>query len=95
MWSAFSIDTFSLSYSHSLHPNITQQQNGGHSNAYTDMDHTNYFFSVLPPFLEGTFLMDEGEEGVWFRLRFCLFFNTKRSTTSAARHCKESMTRSN
>ncbi|KAM3569268.1 hypothetical protein VYU27_008628 [Nannochloropsis oceanica] len=28
-------------------------QNGGHSNAYTDMDHTNYFFSVLPPFLEG------------------------------------------
>jgi len=34
------------------------QQNGGHSNAYTDMDHTNYFFSVLPPFLEGTFLVE-------------------------------------
>ncbi|EWM24874.1 insulin-degrading enzyme [Nannochloropsis gaditana] len=28
-------------------------QNGGHSNAYTDMDHTCYFFSVLPGFLEG------------------------------------------
>ena len=24
------------------------------------MDHTNYFFSVLPPFLEGTFLMEAG-----------------------------------
>ncbi len=31
----------------------TKKQSGGHSNAYTDMEHTCYFFNCLPNALEG------------------------------------------
>lgn len=63
------LDTFSFTLSRTR---TQRQQNGGHSNAYTDMDHTNYFFSVLPPFLEGTLLMEAGR-GVY--LASFVFFN--------------------
>jgi len=56
--SQFSCSPYCLAHKHNRNI-IISQQNGGHSNAYTDMDHTNYFFSVLPPFLEGTCMMME------------------------------------